>query len=69
MSQLALSFKEQISSFHRKSLELDEQIRAKVIEKLNITRAAGITLSEARSSLPSEEFRGIVSDLDLEAFD
>jgi hypothetical protein len=64
-SELATTFREQIRAFHRKSLELDEQIRAQVLEKCNTTRACGITLQEAKDSLHREDFHAMVHELGL----
>jgi hypothetical protein len=66
-TELAISFREQIRAFHEKSVELDEQIRSLVLEKVNTSRACGLTIEEARASLGRETFHDLVNELNLDS--
>jgi hypothetical protein len=66
-AELAIAFKSKIEANQSKSIELDQEIRRIVLEKLNVTRAQGIILEDARSALDEEAFAGVTAGIDADA--
>jgi hypothetical protein len=66
--KLALSFREQIGEKIVESKQLDSEIRHLVLQKVNGVRATGILLDEAQSTLPPQDFRRLLGQLDLDGY-
>ena len=66
-AELAIAFKSKIEANQSKSIELDEEIKRIVLEKLNLTRAQGLIIEDARTALDPDRFAEVTADLDSDA--
>jgi hypothetical protein len=64
-TDLAVSFKETITHLHRRGIELDQELKRVLLEKIETTRSCGVALEAAEADLSKEQWKQLVIDLQI----